>query len=130
MHERKRYTAMTKELRAMLRKKQNTPKAHQQKKIRCQKKKDALCPESIAMENLAWVPEMESPATQAHRAANFEAAWNDPDFFNPTWRPLSIPPKSEQLPDPVNNDDNDMTQMSRHRNMTHGERQAIRVQQN
>jgi hypothetical protein len=105
----------------MLRKKQNTHEACQQKKIHCQKKKDALCLESIAMENLVWVLEIESPANQAHRTANFDAAWNDHDFFNPTWRLLYIPPKFEQSPDPVNNDDNDMTQMSRHRNVTHGE---------
>jgi FtsZ-interacting cell division protein ZipA len=108
MHEKKRYTAMTEELRAMLRKKQNTPEALQQKKICCQKEKDALCSESISMENPVWVPLMDSPANQAHRAANFEVAWNDLDFFNHTWRALSIPPKLEQLPDLVNNDDNDM----------------------
>jgi hypothetical protein len=130
MHERKRYTAMTEEQQAMLRKKHNTPKARQQKKIRCQKKKDALCLESITMENPAWVLEVESPSNQAHHATNSKAAWNDPDFFNPTWRPLSILPKFEQSPYPVNNDDNDMTQMSQQRNMTHGERQALRVQQN
>jgi hypothetical protein len=60
------------------------------------------------MENPVWVPQMDSPANQAHRAANFEVAWNDLDFFNHTWRALSIPPKLEQLPDLVNNDDNDM----------------------
>jgi hypothetical protein len=82
------------------------------------------------MENPAWVPEMELPANQAHRVANFEVAWNDPDFLHLTWRPLSIPPKFEQSTYLVNNDDIDMTQMLRHRNMTHGERQALRVQQN
>jgi hypothetical protein len=46
--------------------------------------KDALCPESIAMENPAWVPEMESSVNQAHRATNSKAACNDPNFFNPT----------------------------------------------
>jgi hypothetical protein len=50
------------------------------------------------MENPSWVLEMESPVNQAQRAANSEAAWNDPNFFNPTWRP-----------DSKNNDDNDMT---------------------
>jgi hypothetical protein len=76
------------------------------------------------------VPEMESLVNQAHRAANSEAAWNYPNFFNPIWRPLSIPPKFEESPDSVNNDDNDMTQMSRHRNVTHGERHALHAQQN
>jgi hypothetical protein len=71
------------------------------------------------MENPTWAPEMESPANQAHRVANFEAAWNDPDFLHLTWRPLSIPPKFEQSTYLVNNDDIDMTQMLRHRNMTH-----------
>jgi hypothetical protein len=56
-------------------------------------KKDALCLESIAMENPAWMPEIESPIIQAQCATTREAAWNDPDFFNPTWRPLFIPPK-------------------------------------
>jgi hypothetical protein len=93
-------------------------------------KKDAFCPESIAMENPAWVPEMESPVNQDHHAANSEVAWNDPNFFNPTWRPLSILPKFEESSDLVNNDGNDMTQMSRHRNVTHGERQALHAQQN
>jgi hypothetical protein len=93
-------------------------------------KKDALCLESITMENPAWVPEMESTVNQAHRAANLEEAWNDPDFFNPTWRPLFIPHKLEHSPGPVNDEGNDMTQVSRHRNVTHGERQALRAQQN
>jgi hypothetical protein len=70
---------------------------------------------------------MESSVNQAQCAANSEAAWNDPNFFNPIWRPLSIPPKFEELLDSENNDDNDMTQMLRHRNVTHGERQALRV---
>jgi hypothetical protein len=58
-------------------------------------KKDALCPESIAMENPAWLPEIESPIIQSQCEATLEAACNDPDFFNPTWRPLSIAPKFE-----------------------------------
>jgi hypothetical protein len=62
--------------------------------------------------------------------ANSKAALNDPNFFNPTWRPLSIPPQFEKSPDAENNDDNDMTQMPRHHNVTHGERQALRAQQN
>jgi hypothetical protein len=49
---------------------------------------------------------------RAHRAANLEEAWNDPDFFNPTWRPLFIPPKLEHSPDLVNDEGNDMTQVS------------------
>jgi hypothetical protein len=52
---------MTEEQRTILRKRQNTPKAHQQKKSRRKMKKDVLCPESIAMENPVWVLEMESP---------------------------------------------------------------------
>jgi hypothetical protein len=95
-----------------------------------QDEKDALYPESIALENLAWVPKMESTVNQAHRAANLEEAWNDPDFFNPTWRPLFIPPKLEHSPDPVNDEGNDKTQVSQHYNVTHGERQALRAQQN
>jgi hypothetical protein len=130
MWERNRYTRMTKEQRATLRKRQNTAKAHQQKKNHRKMKKDAVCPESIAMENLTWVPKMESPIIQAQCAATFEAAWNDPDFFNPTWRPLSILTKFEQSPNPVNDDANDMTQVLRHRNMTHGERQVLCAQQN
>jgi hypothetical protein len=93
-------------------------------------KKDALYPESIAMDNPVWVPEMESTVNQAHRAANLEEAWNDHDFFNPTWRPLFIPPKLEHSLDLVNDEGNDMTQVLRHRNVTHGERQALRAQQN
>jgi hypothetical protein len=95
-----------------------------------QDEKDALYPESIALENPAWVPKMESTVNQAHRAANLEEAWNDPDFFNPTWRPLFIPPKLEHSPDPVNDEGNDKTQVSQHCNVTHGERQALCAQQN
>jgi hypothetical protein len=93
-------------------------------------KKYALCPESIAMENPAWMPEIESSIIQAQRAATHEAAWNDPNFFNPTWRPLFIPPKFEESPDAMNIDANEITNVLRHRNMTHGKRQALRVQQN
>jgi hypothetical protein len=82
------------------------------------------------MENPAWVPEIESPIIQAQRAATREAAWNDLDFFNPTWRPIFIPPKFEQLPDLVNTDANEITNVLGHRNVTHGERQALRAQQN
>jgi hypothetical protein len=114
----------------ILRKRQNTHEAHEQRKICCKMKKDALCPESIAMENPVWVPEMESMVNQAHRVANLEEAWNDHDFFNPTWRPLFIPPKLEHSPDLVNDEGNDMTQVLRHRNVTHGERQALCAQQN
>jgi hypothetical protein len=116
--------------RIAARKRQNTPKVHQQKKSHRKMKKDALCTESIAMENPAWMPETEWSVNQAHCAPNFEEAWNDPNFFNPTWRPLSIQSKFEQSPDPVNNDDNDMTQKTQHHNLTHGERQALRAQQN
>jgi hypothetical protein len=75
------------------------------------------------MENPAWVPEIESPIIQAQHVATCEAAWNDPDFFNPTLRPLFIPPKFEQSPDPVNTDVNEITNVLRHRSVTHGERQ-------
>jgi hypothetical protein len=117
MRERNCYASMTEGQRTSVRKRQNTPEVHQQKKSRRKMKKDALCPESIAMENPTWMPEMEWPVNQVHRATNFEEAWNDPNFFNPTWRPLSIQPKFEQSLDPVNNDDNDMTQKTRHRNL-------------
>jgi hypothetical protein len=93
-------------------------------------KKDALCLESIAMENPAWVLEIESPIIQAQRAVTHEATWNDPDFFNPTWRPIFILPKFEQSLDPVNTDANEITNVLRPRNVTHGERQALRAQQN
>jgi hypothetical protein len=46
-----RYNHMTEEQRTTLRKRQNTHEALQQKKSRYKMKKDALCPESIAMEN-------------------------------------------------------------------------------
>jgi hypothetical protein len=115
--ERNRYASMTQEER-----KQN----YSRRKM----KKDALCPESIAMENPAWVPEIESPIIQAQCAATCEAAWNDPDFFNPTWRPLFIPPKFEQSSEPVNTDANEMTNVLQHHEVTHGERQALRAQQN
>jgi hypothetical protein len=106
--ERNRYASMTEEEQ-----KEN----YNHRKI----KKDALCPESIAMENPAWVPEIESPIIQAQRAATREAAWNDLDFFNPTWRPIFIPPKFEQLQDLVNTDANEITNVLGHRNVTHGE---------
>jgi hypothetical protein len=82
------------------------------------------------MENPAWVPEIESPIIQAQRAATHEAAWNDPNFFIPIWRPLFIPPKFEQSSEPVNIDANEMTNVLQHCKVTHGERQALRVQQN
>jgi hypothetical protein len=110
---------MTEEQRTTLRKRQNTHEALQQKKSRYKMKKYSLYLESITMENPVWVSEMESLVNQAHRVANFEAAWNNPNFFNPTWRHLSIPPKFEEALDSVNNDDNDTTQ-SRHRNVTYG----------
>jgi hypothetical protein len=93
-------------------------------------KKDVLYPESIAMENPAWVPKIESPIIQAQRAATCEVAWNDPGFFNPTWRPLFILPKFEQSPALVNTDANEITNVLRYHNVTHGERQALRAQQN
>jgi hypothetical protein len=130
MQERNHYAGMTEGQRTSVRKRQNTLEAHQQKKSHRKMKKDALCPESIVMENPFWMPEMEWPVNQAYYASNFEEAWNDPNLFNPTWRPISIQPKFDQSPDPVNNDDSDMTQKTRHRNLTHGERQALRAQQN
>jgi hypothetical protein len=77
-----------------------------------QDEKDALSLESITMENTTCVLEMESPIIQAQSATTLEPTCNDPDFFNPTWMHLSIPPKYEQSPDPVFNDVNDMTQVS------------------
>jgi hypothetical protein len=68
-------------------------------------KKDALCPESIAIENPMWVLETQ-------RGVALEAAWNDPDFFNPTWMPLFIVSKFEQLPEPANDDANGITHVS------------------
>jgi hypothetical protein len=82
------------------------------------------------MENPAWVPEIETPIIQAQRAATREATWKDPDFFNPTWRPLFIPPKFEQSPEPMNTDANEMTNVLRHHKVTHGERQALHEQHN
>jgi hypothetical protein len=55
---------------------------------------------------------MESLIIQAQCVVTFEVAWNSRDFFNPTWRPLSIPPNFEQLPDLVNDDANEMTNVS------------------
>jgi hypothetical protein len=75
-------------------------------------KKDALCAESIAMDNPLWDPEMQSPISQVQSAATLEVTWNNPDFFNPTWRPLSILPEFEQSQDTVDDDVNDMTHMS------------------
>jgi hypothetical protein len=72
--ERNRYNRMTEEQRTTLRKRQNTHEALQQKKSRYKKKKDALCPESIAMENPSWVPEMESSVNQAQRASKFKGS--------------------------------------------------------
>jgi hypothetical protein len=89
--ERNHYTGMTEEER-----KQN----YNHHKM----KKDTLCPKSIVMENPAWVSEIESPIIQAQCATTLEAAWNDPDFFNSTWRPLYIPSKFEHSPDQVNDD--------------------------
>jgi hypothetical protein len=72
-------------------------------------KKDALCLESIAMENPAWVPEIELPIIQAQCVATRETAWN---VLN------------------VNIDANEMTNVLRHRKVTLGERQALCAQQN
>jgi hypothetical protein len=124
-----RYDGKTEEQVTTFRNRRKTPESRQKQNSSRKMKKDALCPESIAMENPAWVPEMESPIKAQH-SATLEAAWNDPDFLNPTWRPFSISPKSEQSPDPVNVDANEMTNVSRHRNVTHGERQALCAQQN
>jgi hypothetical protein len=43
-----------------------------------------------------WDPEMQSPISQVQHVATLEATWNNPDFFNPTWRSLSILPEFEQ----------------------------------
>jgi hypothetical protein len=75
-------------------------------------KKDALYPESIAMDNPLWDPEMQSPISQVQCVATLEAAWNNPDFFNPTWRTLSILPKFEQSRETVDDDVNDITHVS------------------
>jgi hypothetical protein len=107
-----------------------TEEERKQNYSRRKMKKDALCPESITMENLAWVLEIESPIIQGQRATTREVAWNDPNFFNPTWKPLFIPPKFEQSSKPVNTDANEMTNVLQHRKVTHGERQALRAQQN
>jgi hypothetical protein len=53
-------------------------------------KKYALYAESIAMDNPLWDPVMQSAISKVQCAATLEAAWNNPNFFNPTWRPLSI----------------------------------------
>jgi hypothetical protein len=128
--ERNHYNHMTEEQRTTLRKRHNNLEVHQQRKSHRKMNKNVVGLESIAMENPAWVPEMESPIIQAQRATTFEVAWNDPNFFNPTWRPLSISPKFEQSPDPANDDASDMTYVSQHHNVTHDERQALRAQQN
>jgi hypothetical protein len=67
------------------------------------------------------VPEIESPIIQAQRAIARDAAWIDPDFFNPTWRPLLIPPKFEQSSQTMNTDANEMANVLPHRKVTHGE---------
>jgi hypothetical protein len=43
---------------------------------------------------------------------SISTAWNDPDFFNPTWMPLSIASKFEQLPELANDDANGITHVS------------------
>jgi hypothetical protein len=121
---------MKEEQRTNRRKRQNTLEAYQQKNNHRNMKKDALCAESIAMDNPLWYPEMQSPIPQAQRVATLEAAWNNPDFFNPTWRPLSIFHEFEQSRDIVDDDVNDMRRLSQHGKVTHGERRALRVQQN
>jgi hypothetical protein len=55
-----KYARMTEEQRTNRRKRQNTLEACQQKKNHCNMKKDALCVESIAMDNPLWDPEMQS----------------------------------------------------------------------
>jgi hypothetical protein len=46
-----------------------TQRCSQQKKNHCNMKKDALCAESIAMDNPLWDPEMQSPISQVQSAA-------------------------------------------------------------
>jgi hypothetical protein len=74
--------------------------------------KDALCQESIAIENPMWVLEIGLSIIQSQRVVALEAAWNDLDFFNPTWMPLSIASKFEQLHEPTNDDANGITHVS------------------
>jgi hypothetical protein len=82
------------------------------------------------MENPLWDPEMQSPISQVEHAATLEAPWNNLDFFNPTWRPLSILPEFDQSQVAVDDDVNDMAHVSRHSRVTHGEWRVLRVQQN
>jgi hypothetical protein len=64
-----KYARMTEVQRTNRRKRQNTLEACQQKKNHCNMKKDALCAESIAMDNPLWDPEMQSPISQVQSAA-------------------------------------------------------------
>ena len=121
IYDRDRYTRMTHNQR-------ETKK--QRKNSRIKKQKDYLCPESLAMENPTFVPEMvfpdEDPVKKRKDAHDlFMIKLDMPS-------PMLLPPISNQS---TNKDDEDASRTTiethrRHVNVTHGERQALRARKN
>jgi hypothetical protein len=128
---------------------QRTPAYHKKRNTSLNKKKDCLCPESIAMENPEWIRDPEFPDNQTLDEAPESIAMQnpkwipEPDFpdnrkldeamdgyLKPRWRPFHL------LRHIWVDDIGDMNRgpgiqdKSRHHNVASSERPALRSQRN
>ncbi|GJN36979.1 hypothetical protein PR202_gb25888 [Eleusine coracana subsp. coracana] len=139
IYDRNRYAKMTSEQRVSRLDKRKKPENHQKENACSKKRREALCPESIAMENPIFVPELVFPdgstqqifldgSTQQKPNLNTTTEPFDISMLGPTWRPLYIPSIPDKTKYNYMENAIDVPHVTRHQNVPHGNSASTNIE--